>query len=122
MTVADMEGYFRDVHKAFVHSPACGFDVWFDNHYGIDMCGDGNCYEHDDDAHRSNDGNSDYGCDGSNYIDDDGNDVYIRCCGDGDDWGEKRYVNDDNYDGHDDRDDYGCYYREEYSDDDRDRD
>ncbi|KAH8048220.1 hypothetical protein JL722_12624 [Aureococcus anophagefferens] len=49
MTVADLEAYFKETHAAYVHSPACGFDVWFDNHYGIDMCGGGNCMGMDDD-------------------------------------------------------------------------
>ena len=49
MTVADLEAYFKETHAAYVHSPACGFDVWFDNHYGVDMCGGGNCMGMDDD-------------------------------------------------------------------------
>ena len=36
------------VHEASVRSPTCGFDVWFDNHYGIDMCGGENCWNIDD--------------------------------------------------------------------------
>ena len=37
-TVGDIEGYYKAVHAAKVHSPYCGFDTWFDNHIGVDMC------------------------------------------------------------------------------------
>ena len=43
MTIADLEGYFREVHSATVRSPFCGWDVWFDNHVGIDHCGGWPC-------------------------------------------------------------------------------
>jgi hypothetical protein len=50
MTVAGLEGYFREVHEAYVRSPTCGFDVWFDNHYGVDMCGGLNCWSIESEA------------------------------------------------------------------------
>ena len=27
------------MHAATIHSPYCGFSVWMDNHFGVDMCG-----------------------------------------------------------------------------------
>ena len=42
-TIADLEGYYRQVHAATVLSPYCGFDTWFDNHIGIDHCGGEQC-------------------------------------------------------------------------------
>ena len=38
-SVADIEGYYKAVHAATIHSPYCGFSVWMDNHFGVDMCG-----------------------------------------------------------------------------------
>ena len=29
-TVADIEGYYKEVHSATIHSPYCGFSVWMD--------------------------------------------------------------------------------------------
>ena len=37
MTIADVEGYFKEVHRSVILSPVCGFDSWIDNHYGMDM-------------------------------------------------------------------------------------
>ena len=33
-----------------MRSPTCGFDVWFDNHYGVDMCGGLNCWSIESEA------------------------------------------------------------------------
>lgn len=37
MTIAAIEGYYKEVHRATIISPVCGFDTWMDNHFGIDM-------------------------------------------------------------------------------------
>ena len=37
MTIADVEGYFKEVHRSVILSPVCGFDSWIDNHYGMNM-------------------------------------------------------------------------------------
>ena len=53
-TVADIEGYYKEVHSATIHSPYCGFSVWMDNHFGVDMCGGYACPNvEDDDAQRA---------------------------------------------------------------------
>lgn len=37
MTVADIEGYYKEVHRSSILSPVCGFDTWMDNHFGLDI-------------------------------------------------------------------------------------
>lgn len=45
MSIANLEDYYGIVHSATVHGPYCGWDVWFDNHIGVDYCNGEPCPE-----------------------------------------------------------------------------
>ena len=49
-TVADLEGYYKATHESTVRDRYCGFDIWFDNHVGVDLCGGAACPLVTDDA------------------------------------------------------------------------
>ena len=49
LTVAQIEADLVATHASAVRSPSCGFDAFFDDHIGVDMCGGANCMFMDDD-------------------------------------------------------------------------